>query len=117
MGMSPMKGVRKHKDTRPTGFRIGRHMLPSQVLIAGLMALLYAWLLLGGAYSRFDLLMQVLYFGLFLCVMYLLQASQKLYTRLSYAFLALALPPVSWGIVQYFSKVQHNCLHCKSMLN
>lgn len=102
MGMSPVKGMRKQRETRPTGFRIGRYVLPSQIMIAGLMALLYAWLLFGGVISRDSILLQLLYFALFLGVIYLLRASQKLYTRLGYAFLVLAIPPLLWDAVAYF---------------
>jgi uncharacterized protein len=97
-----MKGVRKRRDTRPTGFRIGRYVLPSQIMIAGLMALLYAWLLFGGTISRDSLLLQLLYFSLFLVIIYLLRTSQKVYTRLGYAFLVLAIPPLLWNAVAYF---------------
>jgi membrane protease YdiL (CAAX protease family) len=97
-----MKGVRKRKDLRPTGIRIGRYVLPSQIAIAGLMALLYAWLLLGGALSRDSILLQLLYFALFLGVIYLLRSSQKLYTRLGYAFLVVAIPPLLWNVVAFY---------------
>jgi hypothetical protein len=68
-------------------------------MIAGLMALLYAWLLFGGVISRDSILLQLLYFALFLGVIYLLRASQKFYTRLGYAFLVLTIPPLLWDAV------------------
>lgn len=97
-----MKGVRKRKDLRPTGFRIGRYVLPSQVLISGMMALLYAWILFGGVLYRDSILLQLLYFALFLGIIYLLRATQKLYTRLGFAFIVLAIPPLLWNAVTYF---------------
>lgn len=97
-----MKGVRKRRDTRPTGFRIGGYVLPSQIVITGLMALLYAWLLLGGAYSRDSILSQMLFFAIFLCVIYLLRSSQKIYARLGYAFVVLAILPLLWNVAASF---------------
>ncbi len=94
-----MKGVRKRRETRPTGIRIGRYILPSQIVIAGLMALMYAWLLLGGAIDRSSILLQLLYLALFMGIIYLLRTSQKLYTRLGYAFLVVAIPPLLWNVV------------------
>jgi membrane protease YdiL (CAAX protease family) len=102
--MTAMKGVRKSTKTRPAGIRIGRHVLPPQLVIAGLLSLLYVCFLLGGSYEG-DITTQLIYFALFGVMILVLRASQRYYTKLAFAFLVLAIPPVLWDLATYLGYV------------
>lgn len=99
--MTAMKGVRKSIRRAPTGIRIGNHVLPPQIAIAGLLSLLYVCFLLGGSYEGRDIVVQLIYFGLFGVMIFVLRARQRYYTKLAYAFLVLATPPMLWQVVDY----------------
>lgn len=99
--MTAMKGHRKTMRNAPVGIKIGRYVLPPQIVIAGLLSLLYVCFLLGGSYNGRDIVVQLIYFALFGVMIFLFRASQRYYTKLAYAFLVLAIPPMLWYVVQY----------------
>lgn len=99
--MTAMKGHRKTTRNVPVGIKLGSYVLPPQIVIAGLLALLYVCFLLGGSYNGRDIVVQLIYFALFGVMIFVLRASQRYYTRLSYAFLVLAIPPMLWYVVDY----------------
>jgi uncharacterized protein len=57
--------------------------------------------LLGGSYNGRDIVVQLIYIALLGVMIFLLRASQRYYTKLAYAFLVLAIPPMLWYIVEY----------------
>jgi membrane protease YdiL (CAAX protease family) len=99
--MTAMKGVRKSTRIKPVGIRIGRHFIAPQIVIAGLLSLLYVCFLLGGSYEGRDIVVQLIYFTLFVVMIFLLRASQQYYTKLGFAFLVLAIPPMLWNVADY----------------
>ncbi len=99
--MTAMKGRRKTTRNVPVGIKIGRYVLPPQIVIAGLLSLLYVCFLLGGSYNGRDIVVQLIYFALFGVMIFVLRASQRYYTKLAYAFLVLAIPPMLWYVVEY----------------
>jgi membrane protease YdiL (CAAX protease family) len=99
--MTAKKGVRKSTRIQPAGIRIGRHVLPSQTVIAGLLSLLYVIFIVGGSYEGRDIVMQLVYFGLFVVMIFVLGARQRYYKTLGLAFLVLAVPPLLWELIDY----------------
>ena len=76
--MTTMKGVRKTTKNRRVGIRIGRHVLPPQTVIAGLLSLLYVIFIVGGSYEGRDIIIQLVYFGLFGIMIFVLGAPPAL---------------------------------------
>jgi membrane protease YdiL (CAAX protease family) len=99
--MTAMKGVRKSTRMKPAGIRVGSHVLPPEIVVAGLLSLLYVCFLLGGSYEGSDIIIQLIYFALFGVMIFVLRAGQRYYTKLAYAFLVLATPPMLWNVVRY----------------
>jgi uncharacterized protein len=99
--MTAMKGHRKSTRNVPLGIKIGRYVLPPQIVIAGLLSLLYVCFLFGGSYNGRDIVVQLIYFALFGVMIFVLRASQRYYTKLAYAYLVLAIPPMLWYVVGY----------------
>jgi membrane protease YdiL (CAAX protease family) len=99
--MTAMKGVRKSTKSMPTGIRIGGRILPAQTVIAGLLALLYVIFIVGGSYEGRDIIVQLVYFGLFGIMIFVLGARQRYYKKMGLAFLALAIPPMLWEVIDY----------------
>lgn len=99
--MTAKKGHRKTTRNVPVGIKLGRYVLPPQIVIAGLLALLYVCFLLGGSYNGRDIVIQLIYFALFGVMIFMLRASQRYYTKLAYTFLVLAIPPMMWYVVSY----------------
>jgi uncharacterized protein len=99
--MTAMKGRRKTTRNVPVGIKIGRYVFPPQIVIAGLLSLLYVCFLLGGSYNSRDVVIQLIYFALFGVMIFVLRASQRYYTQLSYVYLVLAIPPMLWYVVDY----------------
>jgi membrane protease YdiL (CAAX protease family) len=99
--MTAMKGVRKSTRIKPVGIRIGRHVIVPQIVIAGLLSLLYVFFLLGGTYEGRDIVVQFIYFALFVAMIFVLRAGQQYYTKLGFAFLVLAIPPMLWDVADY----------------
>jgi membrane protease YdiL (CAAX protease family) len=99
--MTAMKGVRKSMKSRPTGIRVGGRILPAQTVIAGLLALLYVIFVVGGSYEGRDIIIQLVYFGLFGIMIFVLGARQRYYVKLGLAFLAVAIPPMLWEVIDY----------------
>jgi membrane protease YdiL (CAAX protease family) len=100
--MTAMKGVRKSTRIKPVGIRIGRHVLAPQIVIAGLLSLLYVIFIVGGSYEGRDIIVQLIYFALFGVMIFVLRAGQQYYTKLGFAFLVLAIPPMLWNVADYF---------------
>jgi membrane protease YdiL (CAAX protease family) len=99
--MTAIKGVRKSTRSQPAGIRVGRHVLPSQIVIAGLLSLLYVIFIVGGSYEGRDIIVQLVYFGLFGVMIFVLGARQRYYKKLGLGFLALAVPPMIWELIDY----------------
>jgi membrane protease YdiL (CAAX protease family) len=99
--MTAKKGVRKSTRRAPAGIKIGRHVLAPELVVSALLALLYVCFLLGGAYQGSDIIVQLVYFALFGVMIFVLRAGQQYYTRLAYAFLVLAIPPMLWDVARY----------------
>ena len=99
--MTAMKGVRKSSKRQPSGIKIGNYVLPAQIVVSGLLALLYVFFLIGGSYEGSDIIVQLIYFALFGVMIFVLRQGQRYYTQLAYAFLVLAIPPMLWYVVRY----------------
>jgi uncharacterized protein len=96
--MSPMKGVRKTRNARPAGIRLGKYVIPPPVAVAGLLTVMYAWLVFGNLYGIGDPVMQVVYFAIIAAVAFYLAVVQKAYKPLSFAFIAIAVPLLFWDL-------------------
>jgi membrane protease YdiL (CAAX protease family) len=99
--MTAMKGHRKSTKNQPVGIRIGRHVLPPQTVIAVLLSLLYVIFIVGGAYEGRDIIVQLVYFGLFGIMIFVLGARQRYYRKVGLAFLLVAVPPMLWELIDY----------------
>jgi CAAX protease family protein len=99
--MTAMKGRRKTTRNVPVGIKIGGYVLPPQIVIAGLLSLLYVFFLIGGSYNSRDIVIQLIYFALFGVMIFVLRATQRYYSQLAYAYLVLAIPPMLWYVVNY----------------
>lgn len=100
-----MKGVRK--SDRTAGIRVGGYVVPAQVAIVILLALLYIIFLAGSILegSSDAFILSITGFVLFALLAYAVRTSlrrMKFYTGVIDAFVILSLVPLSWNAAAFF---------------
>ena len=63
--------------------------------------MLYVIFIVGGSYEGRDIIIQLVYFGVFGVMIFVLGARQRYYVKMGLAFLAVAIPPLLWDIMDY----------------
>lgn len=103
--MGHVKGVRKSK--RAAGIRVGGHVVPAQIAISALLALIYLVLLAGSTVQPGTdaLLLRATSFAAFALLAYAVRAGLRrqmgIYARLIDAFLALSAAALLWDVAAF----------------